>query len=442
MTAPARDARAVATRVLFRVAERGAWAAPTLDAEIARAGLDARDAALATEIVYGTLRTLPFVDAKIVGRLDRPDRRIDGWARAALRGALYQLAYLERVPAFAIVDETVRVVRQERGAKLAGFVNAILRAIVRTSPTAEERARPERMTLPGWLEDALVRSLGAERAAKFGARSAWPPPIGLRPRGARAAVADDLRLWCPAAEVLEGEIGHMALLLRGGGDPRRLPGYEEGRFAVQEQGAQVVTELLGASAGERIADACAGHGTKTAYLADLVGPEGHVVAIDLHESKLERIAPELRRLGLEVTRVTCEAIDLTVGTGGYDGSFDRVLVDAPCSGLGTVHRRPELLLRVGPADVARMAALQVEILRNAADLVRPGGTLLFAVCSPLREEGSDVVDAVLAARPDLALETGPTPDGSPDPDADGIVRIGPWLAESDAYQIARFRRRQ
>jgi 16S rRNA (cytosine967-C5)-methyltransferase len=436
-------------QVLLRVAEEGAFASRALDGELQRARLSPRDAALATELVYGTLRALPRVDAAF-GPLLRDPRRTDPLLRAALRAATYQILFLSRVPPHAAVDEAVGLVGRARGRTLAGVANAVLRQVAAARPPHPEP--PRTVDVPAWLHAALVRGLGETRAAAFLASRTSPPPLGLRVEDtspqARAALVERLRAALPdrasaaadggdpdegraPARVEAGAVSPRAVLLRGAGDPRALPGHAEGAFTVQEEGAQAVALALGARPGERVADVCAGHGGKTTLLARAVGPAGHVAALDLHEDKLAHIPPELDRLGLPRDRVSLHAVDLTVGAGGLGADFDRVLVDAPCTGLGTLHRRPELLMRIGASDPARMAALQRAILRTAARLVRPGGTLLYATCSPTRDESLDVVTAVLAERPDLRLRA-----------ADFI---GPWLAPTpdlapDTYAIVHLQR--
>jgi 16S rRNA (cytosine967-C5)-methyltransferase len=441
------DARALAAHVLLRVATDGAYASRALDAELARARLDPRDAGLATEIVYGALRVLPTLDAAYGAHLRRGTETLEPLVRAALRVASYQLLHLERVPPHAVVDAAVGFVARERGRALGGLVNAVLRKVAAQRPA--EHKPPAALVAPDWLARALVEALGADRAASFLAARALPPPLVLRVEdaapGARSALADALRAARPGLEVREGAVSSRALLVRGAGDPRRLPGHAEGRFSVQEEGAQAVAIAAGARAGEHVADACAGHGGKTTFFLREVGATGSVTALDLYEEKLERIGAECARLRLPRAALATVAVDLSIGAAGLEGRFDRVVVDAPCTGLGTVHRRPEILLRVGPDDPARLAALQMRILANAAALVRPGGTLVYAVCSPTREEGIGVVAATSAACPQLqpTSESLALPGVSPDPD--GVLRIGPWNDAGghgpDAYQVFCWRRK-
>jgi len=440
------NARELATFVLFRVAEDGAYASRVLDAELSRARLDPRDAALATEIVYGSLRALPAIDAAYSGHLRRAPETLDPMVRATLRAASYQLLHLGRVPSHAIVDSAVGLVVHERGRILGGVVNAVLRKVAAMRPA--EPKPPTAIVAPEWLGAALVRGLGEQRAADFLAARSLPPPTALRVEdptpGARDALIARIRAVREHAEVLPGAVSPLAVLVRGGGDPRLLPGYAEGVFTVQEEGAQAVALAVGALPGEQIADACAGHGGKTTFFARAVGAQGRVTALDLYEEKLDRIAPELARLHLPSARLETVAVDLAVGAGGLDGRFDRVLVDAPCTGLGTVHRRPEILLRVGSDDPARLAELQVQIMTHAAALVRPGGTLVYAVCSPTMEEGAGVVAQISAALPTLRPHPEAPPLAAATPDADGMLRLGPWSDPGghgpDAYQVYRWQK--
>ncbi|MCB9613990.1 MAG: Sun protein [Sandaracinus sp.] len=432
------SARSVATEVLFRVATDGAWATPTLDAALSRSGLDARDAALATSLVYGTLRVLPSLDAALDAHLKKA-KKLDAWVRAAMRVAAFQIRHLPRIPVAAAVDEAVAIVRADRD-RLASVANAVLRKIRRP----DDAEPPTRLEVPTWIAGALHASLG-ERAPLFLEARSLPPPLDLRVRSERDELARAIAEARPDAEIEPG-VGPATLHVRRAGDPRQLPGFAEGRFVVQEQGSQLLGVLADARPGEVVLDACAGHGGKTLQLLEAVGDEGVVFATDLHESRLDRGERERERLGL-ANRVTSVPIDWTVGDGGLGdepevaarGGFDRVLVDAPCSGLGTVHRRPEMLLRLQPEDVDALATTQRAILDRVASLVRPGGVLVYAVCSPLDAEGAAVARSFDAAHPTWRRE--PLRFGEETADAStGVLRIGPWVDGSDGYQITSWRR--
>ena len=434
MVAPARE---LATRVLYRVVHDEAWAAPTLDAELRRGSPSRADSALATQIVYGTLRVVPALEASLARHARRPIK-VDDWSRAALLGGAFQLMHLERVPPHAVVNDTVALIRSKRGQRLAGFANAILRKLSAERPPTP--MPPASLVVAPWLNAALESSLGPERAAQLLRLGAEQASIDLRVRSDqdRDEVALAITNARPRAEVSLTACSPIGLRVSGVGDPRELPGYVQGHFAVQEEGAQSIGLLLGAQPGERVLDACAGRGGKTAQLVEAVGPDGQVVATDLHEHRLEQIPRELARLRLSAAMLDTACVDWTVGPGAVRGDFDRVLVDAPCTGLGTLRRRPEILLRSKPGDAARMGEAQRLILQHAAAHVRPGGSLLYAVCSPLTEEGSSVVDGIelegFIRQTERASRLKSLHFGS-----NGRLDLGPWTAGAgpwaDAYQL-------
>jgi 16S rRNA (cytosine967-C5)-methyltransferase len=408
-----------------------------LDAELGRASVGRSDAALATQIVYGTLRVLPALDAAIREHSNRKVR-VDAWTHAAMVSGVFQLLHLGRVPTHAVVDDTVALVREKRGQRVAGFVNAILRKVAATRPP--DPHPPGRLEVPRWLMTALQGSMGADRAEVLVRLDSAPFSTDLRIRSdtdrnaVRAAIAEAR----PHASVRDTALSPDGLRVSGAGDLRALEGYAEGRFAVQEEGAQLIGWMLGARPGERVLDACAGRGGKTAQLVEAVGPSGTVFATDLHEHRLLQIPDELARLRLHATTLERACVDWTVGSGNVTGAFDRVLVDAPCTGLGTLRRRPEILLRIAPTDAARMGEMQRAILTRAASHVRPGGTLVYAVCSPLREEGAEVASGAdltgfeLSTVDSCRLKSLPFDLHSP-------IDLGPWVPGAgpwgDAYQV-------
>ena len=388
-------ARTVAAAVLIRVASNKAFASAALESELGAAvQLEPRDRALATEIVYGALRTTGFLEAQIARFSSRPLSDMDPRVRAHLVVAAYQMFFLTRVPRFAAVNEAVDAVREMLGPKVAGFANAVLRKIA-TAAEKEPVSLADAMaqSAPAWLRDSLVRSLGSEDAAReFIAESASAADVGIC-----VYHASDRDVWIsrlaskhPDASFRAGVHSPHAIRAKNAGRPQDLEGFETGDFSIQEEGSQLVALALGAAPGETILDACAGRGNKTALLAHLVGENGAVDAADSHPKKLDRLAIELERTHVHARNTF--ALDWTVGSGDVAlGSYDRVLVDAPCSGTGTIRKRPEIFARREAADLAELADRQVAILSRAALAVRPGGALVYAVCSVLREECEVVV---------------------------------------------------
>lgn len=439
-------ARAVAAVVLVRVWEDGAFASAALDAELYRAsrsGLDPRDAALATELVYGVLRVESYLDDRVASLAARKSWAQASRVRAHVLLGAYSICFLDRVPVFAAVSEAVAGARLDGSERVGGFVNAVLRKLA----TEVEERRPALadavlVSAPGWLRGALRRSLGRSGAAAFLAAGPVPPPIGLC-----LARGEDREAWiarlteaAPGATIEAGQVSPRAILVRGAGDVRRLPGAGEA-WIIQEEGAQVVALAAGARPGERVLDACAGHGNKTWLLAEEVG-EGSVDAADLHAGKIAELGAGPAGSRVRETFV----VDWTAGAGDVPEGYDRVIVDAPCSGVGTLRRRPEIGLRREAADLERLATLQAAITRSAATRVKDGGRLVYAVCSVLREEGEDVVQRLATGAPDgLRLEPAPFDGeiaraliGEPAAAGTAVLRILPHAQGTDGYFMASF----
>ena len=406
-----------------------AFAAAALDAELKSVPqLDIRDRALATELVYGVLRS----EQELLRRLSKlaprglPKQRE---VRLHLLIAAYQLLALARVPAFAVVDAAVSQVRHSRASALSGFCNAMLRRMA----AADDHPGPEALALqsaPGWLRQRLEATVGVEEAAAL---------LGAGPDGPRAPAAvrlvgeGTLPEWLLAAAP-----GHDALRTRRvkEGDPRRLEGYVEGRFVVQEEGAQLVGMALGALPGERVLDACAGRGQKSSLLSEQITESGELWATDLFPQKLQLLERDFRRLGLKAPKTA--AVDWCLGVGEVAEGFDRVLVDAPCTGVGTLRRRPEILRRLTAEDPARLGALATQILRRASSRARPGGTVIFAVCSVLPEECEAVVAAVSHELEPMAFPASPLAELAQGATS---LRLLPRAHGTDGYFMASLRRR-
>jgi 16S rRNA (cytosine967-C5)-methyltransferase len=443
-------ARKVAALVLVRVERDLAFAAAALDSEFARAPqLEARDRALATELVYGSLRVWPWLHARLERHASRGIHGTDLYTRVELVLAAYQLFFLSRVPAFAAVNEAVENIRLARGVKVSRFANAVLRKVAKEAEGLGEEGAPGLLeeavwlSSPDWLREALSRALGEQGAKSFLRPSGGPPPVSIRVERAveRDAWLDRFRGALPLASFEAGIASPLAILARGAGKTRALPGFEEGAWAIQEEGSQLVALGVGARPSDRVLDACAGRGNKSAILARAVLPGGAVDVADSHPDKLDRLAAELARVG--VAPAAAFAVDWSVGAGTAGDGYDRALIDAPCSGTGTIRRRPELLFRRERADLEDLAALQRAIVLQVSERVRAGGRLVYAVCSVLREEAEAVVESVLQAAPSLDLA--PFDDevvGSLAGPGSSTLRLLPHLHGTDGYFLASFRKKE
>ena len=441
-------ARSVAATVLVRVESDGAFAAAALEAEIGRAAqLDARDRGLVTELVYGTLRVRPWLEERLAAYAARGLGTLDAATRAHLVVAAYQLFFASRIPAFAAVSEAVDLVTREKGGgKVGAFANAVLRKVAIEAPKDDDarlvlRRRALVASAAPWLREALARALGDEGAVTFLESAAETPAVSLR-----VEKADERDTWLARltdgvkdARFEAGNVSPHAILVRGAGKPQALDGFRDGAWSVQEEGSQLVALALGAREGDAVLDACAGRGNKTSMLARAVGASGAVDAADIHAKKLTRLEQELARVGMRARRTF--AVDWSVGAGDIDVLYDRVLVDAPCSGTGTLRRRPELATRRAPEDFAVLARLQLAILRRAAERVRPGGRLVYAVCSVLREEGEEVILALLRDAPDLEPALFDSAAARALAGDAATLRLSPITHGTDGYFIASLARR-
>ena len=386
----ASPARRAAFAILLRVEEGRAF----VDELLHSGGLDnlgERDRALVSEIVLGVLRRRGALDWMVEKPAGRSVAELDPEVRTALRMGAYQLRYLERVPPHAAVAESVELVKRGPKAKAAGFVNAVLR---RLGPRPCEQEEAE-LCHPAWLAERWNLRVGEEAAQTMMRANLERPDTWLR-LNVRFNLDESVeRLRVESVESEPGETAWTRRLVSG--RPERTTAWREGRVRIQDAGSQAIAPLLGLASGMSLLDLCAAPGGKTQHAIEILGSEKGVVACDLHPARLRR----MRELGLYAADLV--ALDAARAL-PLDRRFDRVLVDAPCTGTGTLGRNPDLKWRLEPEDIPRLAGLQRRILSSALDAVAPGGALVYATCSLEPEENEGVVEAVLAERPEWRVE--------------------------------------
>ena len=419
---PGLESRHRVWRVLQAVAA-GAYADAALERELAQGSLSPLDRGLVTELAYGAIRQRRLLDAWINAHAKVVAERQPPALRWLLHVGLYQILFSERVPVSAAVSTSVALTRRIGLARLAPTVNAILRAVVRrreslSGPLAawDGLSLPsdpaERLglchSLPAWLATALLTWLPPERAESFARAAATPPPLDLRINPLRTDRASQQAAFAAAGVVAEPLADHpLALTLPGrSGDLRALPGFREGCWCVQDRHAQAVVPLLAPRPGERILDACAAPGGKTTQIAETLRGHGELWAVDRSEARLRRVRANAERLG------QLEGIDLLAADAGelaalhpdWIGSFDAILLDAPCSGLGTLARHADARWRVSPAMIDELLLVQSRLLAAIAPLLRPGGRLVYATCTVHPQENRGRIDAFLSHHPSWLLE--------------------------------------
>jgi 16S rRNA (cytosine967-C5)-methyltransferase len=408
---------------------------------------DPRDRGLVTEIVMGTLRRRGAIDFALLPFLSRPLEKTDVYVRNALRVGAYQLFYT-RIPDRAALNETVAAVKAARGGGAAGFVNAVLRGIVRAGkvpavpPPGDPRGTTAELSAPGPLVEALARTMGEGEARAFLAAALEKPPFVVRANPFRTtAAALQSRLSSEGTEPSPCRFALDGIVL---GSPHPVhsdAAFREGAYLVMDEGAQLIAPLLSPVPGDRILDACAAPGGKTTHLSALSGGKASIVAADVS-------AARIRMLRETVARTAAPGIDTALNDfsraplPSSRRAYDKVLVDAPCTGMGVIRRNPDAKWRFRPEGPEGMSRVQALILRNAWEAVRPGGMLLYCTCSPLREEDEDVVGDFLSSRPDAALSEPPTGWTGPANawTSDGYLRLYPHRHGTDAFFAALIRR--
>jgi 16S rRNA (cytosine967-C5)-methyltransferase len=422
-------ARRAAVAALRAVEEQDAWSNTAVP--IAVAGLaEERDRAFASHLAYDTLRWEGTLDWALDTVLQRPLDEVEAPLRRILRlGALQLLR--SGVPPRAAVDTSVALAREQvppgRATGAAGFVNGVLRQLARSVddlPWPDPSVDPIGSLIlttahPAWVVIDLVDRYGTERAATILAADDEPPGLTLRATGDRRALVGELvGLGYQASPGAVPEAVRVP-----GADPRRLAAVAEGRAVPQDEASMQVAHATGAAAGDRVLDLCAGPGGKSTHLAQLVAPDGAVTAVELHPHRAELIRAAAAKQRVEVEVLVGDVTELTL-PGRAD--FDRVLLDAPCTGLGTGRRRPEVRWRRTPEDALSLAALQSRLLSVAAEQVRPGGTLVYSVCTWTSVETVAVADAFDASPSAAGFVAAGREQLLPDRDATDGMFIATW----------------
>jgi 16S rRNA (cytosine967-C5)-methyltransferase len=440
-------ARAAAFAALRRLRTSGASlndsavGLPELD------GLSPLDRSLANELVSGTVKRRGSIDAVLGSFTRAPLRDADPDVRIVLRLTSYQLLFLDRVPAYAAVDDGVAIAAR-RGQKTGGFVNAVLRRVAAEGrqKLAELGAGDDagawatRLSYPAWLVRLLRTELGDAAAEAVMAAGNAAPERCLRANRLRGGLPAASSSLAAAGFSVAGVDGLPDALLYEGPPLERSAAFRDGIVTPQSRGSQVAGLVAAGGVADprsRFLDLCAAPGAKTSHVAALL-PDADITSVEMDPARLEELRANLARLGAEsVDVVHADVLHLPLE---YDGAFDAVLLDAPCSGFGTLASRADVRWRRSAADVPRLAALQKALLTRAAVAVRPGGALTYAVCTPTRAETLGVVEPLLAGGGWTADDLGAAWPGVSHPDSGGFLLVLPPADGSTAFFVARLRR--
>ena len=408
------DARNTALKVLMTLdRERQTLDGILDDITPLTGGLSRRDRALFNALIYGVLRWRGRLDYIISHFSNTPLKKIEPGVLNILRLGLFQIIYLDRIPDSATVNTSVELSRQIGASRAAGFVNALLRkaaanygdVVYPTLKSDPVGYFSTEHSLPDWLARRWQHRYNPETLTALSDTFNTIPPITIRTNTLKAtrqklmrSLKDDFEHISPAPVAPDGiTLSKLKCSIPD------LPAFKNGWFQVQDEAAQLVSLLLDPQPEESVLDACAGLGGKTAHLAQLMKNKGKIAAMDKNKKKLQQLDEEMQRLGISIVRATCHDLNLPLDT-KQQGGFDRILLDAPCSGLGVLRRNPDIKWKSSQADLKRHAGLQKRFLENLAPLVKPNGILVYAVCSIEPEENEDVISAFLKKQPEFVID--------------------------------------
>jgi 16S rRNA (cytosine967-C5)-methyltransferase len=444
-----RNPRRAAFDILLRIEKERSFADILIDHELSKGIIKGADRGLLTELVYGVLRRRGTLDHIISQFSKQRPEKLELYVLLLLRLGLYQSFFLDRVPVSAAVNETVNLAK-ELAPRAVGFINAVLRSADRGRDSISYPDREQnptgylaaRYSHPAWLTTQWCEQLGLEEAEALAAAMAEPPPLTIRTntlRIGREALMERLASeGVPCSETTWSTAG---IRLSQSGAISKLPSFQEGLFTVQDESSQLAPFFLQPAKGERVLDACAAPGGKSTYIAQLMDDSGEIFACDVSNKKLRLIRETCERLGINSVRTF--TMDATAPSAAIkDVSFQRILVDAPCSGLGVIRRNPEGKWWKSPADLPQLAATQRGILENLSGYLDVGGTLVYATCSTTRQENEEVIDSFLSRHPEFVVEDLRTlfPSFAPLFTERGFFRSWPHRDGMDGFFAARLKK--
>jgi 16S rRNA (cytosine967-C5)-methyltransferase len=450
-------ARKVAYEVLRRVEAEGAYASDVLHTELSPR-VKAEDAGLATELVMGVLRWRRLLDFLLERQLKKPVARLDLPVALALRIGLYQLRFLERIPARAAVNESVDLVKSAHKTSAATLVNAVLRrasdeaGVLAAKFVQQDMPVAERLGIlhshPTWMVERWLKRLGQEQTIALLEANNRVPRLSCALHDVTRRDEIFTALQHAGLHIEAGNILQSAFAVSGG-SPTRTESFRTGAISIQDEASQTVPLLLNTQSGDRVLDLCAAPGGKTPPLVRAAGAKGIIVAADRHAHRLRAMREQFKRLAL--TQVRLVELDAASPL-PFSVLFDRILVDAPCSGTGTLARHPEIRWRLNPEQLAEFYALQTSLLRSALQQLAPGGRLVYSTCSMEPEENEQVVEEALRGtsgfRRDVTNEAARSLKDKLLPnfkaeslfDLDGYFRTTPSALETDGFFAAVIRK--
>ena len=441
------DAREVALLTLNTCQRQGGWSDGALKKQLAAAGLDSRDAALATQLCFGVVQNQLLLDFYLSNFSNIALKRMEGKVVQALRLGAYQLLFMDKIPHSAAVNSSVDLVKRHcKNQRAVGMVNAVLRSLERSLDNLSVIPNDDPVKYlsvlyshPEWLVKEYLLALDFEETTKLLASHNAQPPMSVMVNTTKVtqeALVGELTA-CGVEVQLHPWLSNCLMLSRTG-NLENLRSFQEGWFYVQDPASRMAVLALEPEKGEKLLDCCAAPGGKSFASAIAMENSGSVTSCDLHPHKKKLIQAGADRLGLSC--IEPNTVDARTFRPEWEGAFDRVLVDAPCSGLGVIRKKPDIRFKE-PGELDALPAIQLDILSNACRYVKGGGVLLYSTCTVRKGENEGVVSAFLAEHPEFKAEAFklPGPAGSCD---SGMVTLWPHRHDTDGFFICKLRKEE
>lgn len=440
------NVRELALDGLMQVEKSGAYSNLLLNNLIEKSAIDRKDIGLLTEIVYGTIQRRDTLDYYLQPFLRK---KVEAWVKVLLRLSLYQMLYLDRVPERAVIHEAVEIAKKRGHKGIAGMVNGVLRSIQREGvPALEEIQNPiKRLAVatshPEWLVQEWTTAYDLETAKKMCEVNLIPPVSAARVNVDKGTVEEAMvLLQNEGVEAKHGDLSEDAIQIEKG-NVAHTEAFQKGFLSIQDESSMLVARALEPEEGDMVLDSCAAPGGKTTHIAERLKGTGQVMSLDLHPHKVRLIQQQAKRLGLE--NVETKALDARKVQEHFGNeSFDKILVDAPCSGFGVIRRKPDIKLGKGKGDSERLSTIQLSILEKVAPLLKAGGRLVYSTCTIEKIENEQVVEQFLQEHPEFEWDTTikeRMPEKLRPYINEGQVQILPHYFATDGFYIACLRKK-
>lgn len=437
-------ARYVAVKTLYNIEVDGSFSNIKLNENFKKYNLESLDRAFASEILYGTIRWKLKIDYLIQKFSKQKISKLSPWVLCCIRTAIYQIYFMDRVPDFAAVNQAVEITKKEER-KASSFVNGVLRNILRKKDefnNIDVKDEIEKISIeyshPAWFVKMMVNEHGIDFTLDLMKKNNTPSEFTIRVNTLKCS-KDELKslLYKKGVESYDGLLDE-SMILKGYSMIERSDEFKNGLFTIQDESSMLCVKILDPKPGQKILDMCSAPGGKATYMAELMGNNGEITAIDIYEHKIDLIRKNSKRLGIDVIKT--KLMDSSIYFKELEEYADRVLVDAPCSGLGLMRKKPEIRWNTGYDDIIKLNKIQYSILNNASKYVKKGGSLVYSTCTITREENEDIVEKFILENKNFSME-----DISKyipkiiksDTCKNGFIKLFPNLYGTDGFFIAK-----